>query len=147
MIGNTDFRMPAEWEKQDSTWLAWPHNKNDWPGLFAKIPDVFREIISSISKYQKVNLLVQDRAQVKKIQKYLNQKNIRLSNVHIHVIQTNRVWTRDTGPIYLINKKKEKKLYSIGVLMLGQNTKTTNMITWFLWKLLKFKIFRALPLW
>lgn len=110
MIGNTDFRMPAEWEKQDSTWLAWPHNKNDWPGLFAKIPDVFREIISSISKYQKVNLLVQDRAQVKKIQKYLNQKNIRLSNVRIHIIQTNRVWTRDTGPIYLINKKKREKI-------------------------------------
>ncbi|MFZ0806602.1 MAG: agmatine deiminase family protein, partial [Candidatus Sulfotelmatobacter sp.] len=24
--------MPAEWEPHAATWLAWPHNKNDWPG-------------------------------------------------------------------------------------------------------------------
>ena len=27
-----EFRMPAEWEPQKSVWIAWPHNKNDWPG-------------------------------------------------------------------------------------------------------------------
>ena len=35
------YRMPAEWEKQKSTWIAWPHNKSDWPGLFKQIPSVF----------------------------------------------------------------------------------------------------------
>ena len=24
-----EYRMPAEWEKQKSTWVAWPHNKNE----------------------------------------------------------------------------------------------------------------------
>ena len=28
------FRMPGEWEKQKSVWIAWPYNKNDWPGLY-----------------------------------------------------------------------------------------------------------------
>ena len=28
------FRMPAEWEPQNSVWIAWPYNKNDWPGLY-----------------------------------------------------------------------------------------------------------------
>ena len=27
------YRMPAEWEKQKSTWVAWPHNQRDWPCL------------------------------------------------------------------------------------------------------------------
>ena len=27
------FRMPAEWEPQNSVWIAWPYNKNDWPGF------------------------------------------------------------------------------------------------------------------
>lgn len=110
-INNTDdFRMPAEWEKQDSTWIAWPHNKNDWPGLFTNIPNVFREIILNISKSQKVNLLVEEHKQIAKIKRFLLQKNIKLSKVHIHVVRTNRVWTRDTGPIYLINKKKNEKI-------------------------------------
>ena len=37
----SNFRMPAEWERQESTLIAWPHNKNDWPGRFENIPDVF----------------------------------------------------------------------------------------------------------
>ena len=32
------FRMPGEWEKQDSIWITWPYNKKDWPGLFENIP-------------------------------------------------------------------------------------------------------------
>ena len=48
------YRMPAEWEKQKSTWIAWPHNKSDWPGLFKQIPSVFFKIICEITKVQKV---------------------------------------------------------------------------------------------
>jgi agmatine deiminase len=51
--------MPAEWERQESTLIAWPHNKNDWPGRFENIPDVFAQIISQISKVQKVKILIQ----------------------------------------------------------------------------------------
>ena len=43
------YRMPAEWEAQKSTWIAWPHNKKDWPGKFNEIPIVFAQIIAEIS--------------------------------------------------------------------------------------------------
>ena len=52
------FRMPGEWEKQKSVWIAWPYNKNDWPGLYKFIPEVILEIIYKISKHQKVNLII-----------------------------------------------------------------------------------------
>ncbi|MCY4511371.1 MAG: agmatine deiminase family protein, partial [Acidobacteria bacterium] len=26
------YTMPAEWEPHRATWLAWPHNRSDWPG-------------------------------------------------------------------------------------------------------------------
>ena len=39
------FRMPAEWEPQNSVWIAWPYNKNDWPGLYQFIPEVILKII------------------------------------------------------------------------------------------------------
>ena len=48
-----EFRMPAEWEPQKSVWIAWPHNKNDWPGLFEKIPNVVGKIIKYLTKDQK----------------------------------------------------------------------------------------------
>ena len=43
------FRMPAEWEPQNSVWIAWPYNKNDWPGLFEKIPNVVGKIIKYLT--------------------------------------------------------------------------------------------------
>ena len=32
------YRMPAEWEPHEATWIAWPHNRTDWPGKFEAIP-------------------------------------------------------------------------------------------------------------
>ena len=50
------FRMPAEWEPQNSVWIAWPYNKNDWPGLFEKIPSVVGKIIKYLTKHQRIDL-------------------------------------------------------------------------------------------
>ena len=63
---NGMYRMPAEWEPQKSTWIAWPHNKEDWPGKFNKIPRVFSKIISELSKFQLVNILIKDKSEQKK---------------------------------------------------------------------------------
>ncbi len=41
------FRMPAEWEPHEATWLGWPHNLSDWPGRFAPIPWVYGELVRS----------------------------------------------------------------------------------------------------
>ena len=48
-LKDPNYRMPAEWEKQKSTWVAWPHNQRDWPNKFEFIPFVFCEIISNLS--------------------------------------------------------------------------------------------------
>jgi len=113
MINKTsvmDFRMPAEWEKQVSTLIAWPHNKDDWPGNFHKIPNVFANIISKISKVQKVDLLIQNKSNKFKIFKLIKKFKGVGKNIKMHIVKTNRVWTRDSGPIYLLNKNKTKKI-------------------------------------
>ncbi len=102
------FRMPAEWEKQKSTIVAWPHNKNDWPGLFNNIPDVFAKIVSEISKVENVNLLIQKKEIKKDIINLLIKNHALIKNVYIHVIPTDRVWVRDSGPIYVKNKQNKK---------------------------------------
>jgi agmatine/peptidylarginine deiminase len=50
--------MPAEWEPHAATWLAWPHNEEDWPGNFAPIPRVFAEIVAHLSAVERVRLIV-----------------------------------------------------------------------------------------
>src|SRR5262245_52357586 len=55
------FRMPAEWEPHDATWLAWPHELTDWPGKFSAIPWAFAEIVRHLSQVERVILLVENR--------------------------------------------------------------------------------------
>ena len=101
----TGFRMPAEWETQNSVWIAWPYNKNDWPGLYQFIPEIVLEIIKKISKNQKVNLIVNKNP--KNIKKLIKLSKIK--NINYHYIKTDRIWLRDSGPIFLTNKTDKKK--------------------------------------
>ena len=43
------YRLPAEWEPHEATWIAWPHNPEDWPGKFSPIPWVYTEIVRLLS--------------------------------------------------------------------------------------------------
>ena len=70
------YRMPAEWELQESVWIAWPYNKSDWPGLFKNIPKIVTQIISELSRSQKINLLINNYNDKKKIINLLSKFRI-----------------------------------------------------------------------
>ena len=104
------FRMPAEWERQQSTLMGWPNNKNDWPGKFGNIPKIFAKIISNITKSQEVNLLINNHKSKNIIKKLLRKNNARIRNVKFIICETDRVWMRDTGPIFIKDKKNKNIL-------------------------------------
>ena len=104
------FRMPAEWETQKSTWIAWPHNKEDWPGKFGEIPWVFSEIITILSKVQIVNILVKDKSDKKIVIFFLKILGARVKNINLIICKTDRAWTRDFLPIFLKDKNNRNIL-------------------------------------
>ena len=105
-----EFRMPAEWEPQKSVWISWPHNRNDWPGMFEKIPNVVGKIIKYLANHQRIDLLVNTYKSMDEARKQLTRTGCKLSNIKFHKIKTDRLWLRDSGPIFLINKKIRKKI-------------------------------------
>ncbi len=98
----TSFRMPAEWEPHEATWLAWPHYKNDWPGKFEPIPWVYAEIMRQLARHERVGLIVNDAASEKTARKVLGRANALSDNVRFHRWPTNRVWTRDSGCTFVV---------------------------------------------
>ena len=93
--------MPAEWEPHASTWLAWPHNKEDWPGKFDPIPWVYAEIIRNLARHERVDLVVQNEREEQRAQAVLEKADSLSDNVVFHRWPTDRVWTRDSGCIFL----------------------------------------------
>ena len=93
--------MPAEWAPHAATWLAWPHNVADWPGRFAPIPWVYAEIVRNVAAGERVNLLVNDAAGEKRARGVLTRAGVSLERVTFRRFRTDRIWTRDSGPIFV----------------------------------------------
>ncbi len=98
-----NFRLPAEWEKHEATWLGWPHNKEDWPGKFIPIPWVFVEIIRRISTGEKVRLLVESKKHIEKAKFVLRSANVDSANVEFFTLKSDRGWMRDISPLFIKN--------------------------------------------
>jgi agmatine deiminase len=103
--------MPAEWEAHAATWIAWPHNRSDWPGKFESIPWTYAEIVRYLARVERVNILVDDEPAEAKARAVLVRAHVlgekasapgsRAGNIRFHHIPTNRGWTRDYGPIFV----------------------------------------------
>ena len=101
------FRMPAEWEPHEATWLGWPHELTDWPGKFAPIPWAFAEIVRHLSRVERVYLLVQNAGAQKRVRSILQKSGANLDSVSFLQIPTDRGWMRDSGPICIANSAGE----------------------------------------
>ena len=99
------FRMPAEWEPHYGTWLAWPHNKTDWPGKFAPIPWVYAEIVRQIAAAERVLLIVSGADARAEAWKALSRAHVALDHVDFFLWPTNRGWMRDSGAILVTGGK------------------------------------------
>jgi len=95
------YRMPAEWEPHVATWLAWPHEKTDWPGKFAPIPWVYADIVRHLSQVERVRILVESRTMEREACRILKSAGAYLSAVEFFHVPTNRGWIRDFGPIFV----------------------------------------------
>ena len=96
--------MPAEWERHDATWIAWPHNATDWPGKFQAIPWVYADIVRRVSAVETVHILDNEAAE-KRAASVLIRAGANADNVTFHRVPTDRVWTRDSGPIFVRNPR------------------------------------------
>ena len=92
--------MPAEWEPHEATWIAWPHNHDDWPGRFEPIGWVYVEIVRRLHRSERVRILAlpPEEAQARAM---LSRAGGDLARVDFVPFATDRVWTRDSGAIFV----------------------------------------------
>ena len=101
------YRMPAEWEPHGATWVAWPHNRDTWPGKFEPVPGVFAELILVLARSEPVCVLagrgeVMREAQAMVVGRTANPSHSsELANVTLYDVATNDAWIRDYGPTFL----------------------------------------------
>ncbi len=101
------YRMPAEWEPHEATWLTWPKDPVTWPDRVPQAQEVFARMIEALTPGEKVHLLVDDAKAEREVLQKLSEKKIHKKNLLLHHIPTADSWIRDYGPIFV---KKDNEL-------------------------------------
>jgi agmatine deiminase len=102
------YRMPAEWEHHEGTWLAWPYDPMTFPKRVRKVEQRYLEIIDHLSKGETINLVVRNTDVQSKVSTLLKETGVKLKKVQFHIWDYADVWFRDYGPIFVKNSSDGK---------------------------------------
>ncbi len=94
------YRMPAEWETHQATWLSWPHKEASWPGKFALIPPVYAQMVAALARSETVHINVNDAAMEEQARAFLRLAGAS-GDIRFHHFPTNDAWCRDHGAIFV----------------------------------------------
>jgi agmatine deiminase len=101
------YRLPAEWEPHEATWLAWPQERGDWPGKFGPIPWVYAEIVRHLVRSERVRLVVPDREGRRRAEKILRRAGVDRGRIRFVEMRTDRSWLRDTLPSFVLRQLEQ----------------------------------------
>jgi agmatine deiminase len=104
------FRMAAEWERHQATWMAWPHNASDWPGKLPAIRWVYGEMIRKIAAGETVRLIVSSKSHEDSARRLLKKAGANLDRLDFNTMLTDRGWTRDMGPAFVKREKPDSQV-------------------------------------
>lgn len=105
------YRMQAEWEPHEATWISWPHNKETWSGRVREIEKIYLQMIEALALGEKVRLLVNDEKTRDRVAGLLEKRKVKGNRVVYYLIPTVDAWIRDYGPTFILKGSgKEREI-------------------------------------
>jgi agmatine deiminase len=111
------YRMPAEWDRHEATWLSWPRREGiSFPGSFDRVMPALRDMVAALVESENVYINICNGAHEAEARAILEdachagatRRRVDLSRVTFHRIATNEPWCRDHGPIFLTRDEEPK---------------------------------------
>jgi agmatine deiminase len=104
-----EYRMPAEWEPHQGTWLSWPHNRDSWPGRIERVWPRYAEMVAALARHESVHINVNDSAMERQARQFLQQAGAS-GEIVFHHFPTDDAWCRDHGAIFVIHPGADQPL-------------------------------------
>lgn len=96
------YRMPAEWDKHDATWLSWPKNPLTFPPeVIEEVEGVFAQMIAALSHGERAKVLVENDEMERRMLRKSIEQGADARNVIPMRISSSDVWIRDYGPTFV----------------------------------------------
>lgn len=94
------YRMPAEWETHERTFMEWPVREEIWPDGLEDAKRGYSNVAKAISDFEEIVMIA-------KPEMVEEAKEMCGSKVKVIPIEHDDSWMRDNGPTFLVNDKGE----------------------------------------
>ena len=94
------YRMPAEWERHESTWISWPHSAETWPDELEHVETTIARAVAALCRGETVRINVNSDDHARRARRFLEREGAD-GSILFHNIPTNDAWVRDYGPIFV----------------------------------------------
>jgi agmatine deiminase len=95
------YRMPAEWEPHQQTWMVWPERTDNWRDGAQPAQDAFARVARAIANFEPVIMCASPRQAA-----IVRQQFASIATPHpisVTEIDNDDAWCRDTGPTFVVN--------------------------------------------
>ncbi|PRW60837.1 agmatine deiminase [Chlorella sorokiniana] len=92
------FRMPAEWEPHERTWMGWPQRPDNWRDNASHAQRAFVDVATAISQFEPVTICA-NQEQVAAAREALPP------HISVVCIPQDDAWFRDTGPTFVVKEE------------------------------------------
>lgn len=108
------YTMPEEGALHEGTWLQWPHNNLYGQYYRDDIEPTWIAMTKALQSGEKVHIIVYNETEKKHVIDVLTASNVSLINIDFFVYQTNDVWVRDNGPVFVTDNNNKLTILDWG---------------------------------
>lgn len=108
------YHMPSEGLTHEGTWLIWPHKYTYGVEYQHEIEPIWIQMVEAIHKGEKVHIIAFDKAEQIRIRNLLDDTNIDMKQIDFLIAKSDDVWSRDTGPIFVLDADKNLAIINFG---------------------------------
>jgi agmatine deiminase len=116
------YTMPEETEQHEGTWLQWPHNHLYGPWYRDDVEPTWVAMTDELQAGEKVHIIAYDAAEQAHIISMLTNAGVPLTNVDFFIHETDDVWVRDNGPMFVYDQNNDLALLDWGFNGWGGDT-------------------------
>jgi agmatine deiminase len=110
------FRMPAEEDSHEGTWLQWPHDHdaNRRRNLVKRYEESWVQMTVALHTGERVHIVVYDDAELDRVSRRLEDRGCDMQQIDFFAWPTDDVWVRDNGPIFVYDETGRLQVADFG---------------------------------
>ena len=116
------YTMPDETKPHEGTWLQWPHQYQYGTTYRNRLDATWVAMTKELVASEKVHIIAYNATEKMRISALLTAATVPLTNIDFKIFQTNDVWVRDNGPIFVKDSNGKMQIEDWGFNGWGNKT-------------------------